>query len=300
MESTPNTIIFSQIAPVIETDLNCALKSIAQEQSDNIEIIKKHQQNKDEFNSCIDAARQSLRHNLQQITKPISVKDYNGSLKKKKTTNGNGEKRNGHISDSDCSMSSEDDDDDSTDCEDEEKLLDEETFLRAKSLRADVRNSIQRIMTLRTEVPKLAVNLTLENIHKHEKQINSIPLRKSNDENNDANIETKSKQDISNIHESLSELSKTIQSLEKVLPEKYDGLHETSDIIESTLQKYLAVAKRGDLSVLSNIERAMMSDKNDGRMERKNEESEKENKFCCDDGGDDGDGLTRLAKFMFL
>lgn len=313
-----NNIVSSsqELLPVIETDLNCAINAISKQDSDGVDTIlkKKHSQrnNKDEFNVSINEARETIIQNLRQITEAIpTMNEYENKYYLSCNNNDKRNNNNSNHYNSDSESSSEDDDSDESDV-DEENLLDEDAFLRAKCLRADVRNSIQRVMTLRNEVPKLAVNLTLENIHKHDQKINSINY--SNNKNLDdatatttADTKTTStnddnNNDVSNMHQSLIEVYKTFQLLEETLPEKYEGLAETSNIIECSLKKYISVVKNNDKSMLSSIERAIYSKNNDGRIE---------DIMDNDDDGDDGgnkenriDNIknspqTRLTRFMF-
>merc|ERR1719410_1356453 len=164
-------------------------------------------------------------------------------------------------SSSSSSMSSE---------EDEESLLDEEALCRVRSLRGKVRDAVKRTIDFREEIPKLAIDLTLEKLNAEQdksyvntskKEIRSTPLC------------------VSSMRNSLGELSVSLGSLKNTLPEKISGLQETTEAIQSCLEKHRMAEKNCD--ALSATERALFSKTNDGRFEkevareeRKNQENE--------------------------
>jgi len=283
--------LFKDSVPIPEQDLCCAFD----------EIMKVNDSNFSSQDSAeeLSKARECLKNKLKRITKPVSIQFYNDLLHGRINMENNvkpnlvlgGDRRLSYSDDSDeesmdFSTSS------SSEIEDDEMLLDDEALSRVKTYRMNVRDAVERTIKLRKEIPKLAIDLTLKELENGRSQYNDNCSVSNNDESKLELLEKENNpvnaSDVSSMQNSLLQLSKTLQSLSESLPEKISGFQETTDIIQSSLEKHIMVEKEKDFSCLSTTERALFSKANDGRLEREvaiqeiNKEAEDEEKVLCE------------------
>ena len=204
----------------------------------------------------------------------------------------------------DLTFSSFQDDSDDED-DDEEMYIDKEAQSRAKELRAKLHEETNRLLKLQTEVPQIAKDLMNKEIYLFRKQINAsiekfnvvdqtgnlskkLIEKDGNDKEDNKIIEINlnvenadidgknvlagqhetnfNNENVIKMQNSLQRLTHTLISIEKSIPDCLDGLRETINTVEESIEKKILSNK--DISAMPKVEQAILS-RNGSEIQRK-------------------------------
>lgn len=161
----------------------------------------------------------------------------------------------------DGSLSSVDDEEEDIEFDDNE-ILDQDAYDRARQLRSQARGVAARVISLREETVGRALDVTRRNLSEL-MRIHGFSEDdaegEANDENSDeAEEENETRDALPPMRHALNTLTASLQDVDAGLAERLESMKETIGTIDSSVEKYQRVSQ-GDQSALSQTEKALLA-----------------------------------------